>query len=180
MDMLKIRRKRKATGSVAEFTAVVPVFALFILIPMMNLGAVALRTTFITVAARDAVHKAIKARSFETDLPGAPSARSIARTVAVARAQSFGGVRVNNVVTRIVTVSVSGASDPQRFEQPLPATPEPDPKANVYQLEVEVQGDVAPLLSCGGLFKNVPGLSAPMPFTSVAREVFEDPSVLTL
>lgn len=86
MDMLKIRRKRNATGSVAEFTAVVPVFALFILIPMMNVGAVALRTTFITVAARDAVHKAIKARSFETDLPGAPSAKSIAQAVAVALA----------------------------------------------------------------------------------------------
>ena len=172
--------KRKATGSVVEFTAIVPVFALFILIPMMDLGTVSLRTTFITVAARDAVHKAIKARSFEADLNGSPSAKTMAGDIAKARAESFGGVRVKQVITRIVTVAMNDSADVQKFEHSLPASPEPNPRTTVYQLEVEVQGEIEPLLRSGGVFSEIPGLSKPLPFTSIAREIFEDPSALTL
>lgn len=177
---MKSKKHRNTKGSTVEFTAIVPVFALFILVPMLNLGTVTLRTTFITLAARDAVHRAIKAHSFEADIAGEPSAKTIARTAAIDIVERFGGVEVRQVVTRIVTTPVNGTGDPERHEHPLPASPEPDTKTTVYQLEVEVDGEVAPLLSAGGLFANVPGLSKPFPFKSLAREIFEDPSALTL
>lgn len=163
--------------AIAELPLVLFVFLVLVLFPIIDLCCITFRSTFMDGAARNAAHKAAKAHTFAFDGPDGLSASSIAKNEVRDVIRQFTGIRVEQVTPRIVRTSTTNAADVQRFEAPVPITS--DSEQYVYQIEVEIKGEVDPLIPFNCALPAVPGLSSPMPFTATAREVFENTFWLT-
>lgn len=162
---------RKSKGQAVECAAIIPVFFLFVLLPLLDLACITLRSFALEGAARDAVHHAAKAKSFT-------SAAAASEQTARQFASSFDGARISSIQTSIVVAAKDG-SGVQRFTGKLPDSVLPDTDKSVFQIEVDVVGEVSPLITFTDVLGKIPGLSVPIPFHTAAREVFESPALLS-
>lgn len=154
-------------GTKGSFVAEVPIvlwFLIFLLFfPMLDLVAVTIRTTFLFMAAHNAVTAACRARSFSASINGYPTASTLADTVAHQTINSFGGVQIASMETAILVTNTASKAI-TRFTSPLP-TPA-DSIANTYHIEVTLNGVINPLIPYNaGVFGNIPGLTAPINLT---------------
>lgn len=149
------------------------------IMPTIALATMGIRYAFFLNAARLAVHSAAQAKSFQKDFPPDLSAQTRAQQTAKTSCESFSGVTLNTVTTSIVVTPVA-AGEPiaQTAKLAGPAFEE----NNLYQLQVKLDGQLNPLVPVpsGVVGINVPGLTAPYPVQTSAKEVSENPQGLNL
>lgn len=147
-------------------------------IPLIDLATVSLRSTLLVMVSREAANAAARCKTFKTSLgPDEPSSCDAASNRAYEIASKFSEIRVSDVKTYIVVTNIdSGSSTRQSSRLSQPA----DTAENLYLVEVEVSGQTSPLIpfSGGGLFGNVPGLTAPVSLTVASRQYHEYPQGL--
>lgn len=154
-------------------------FALWILIaglvmPLICLATIGIRYTFFLNAARQAVHAAAQAKSFQQDFPPNLSSQTLAQQTATTCCKAFSGVTLNSVTTYIVITPVQAGSSPTQQTTKL-STPA-DEENNVYQIQVQLSGQLNPFIPLPGFvfgFK-IPGLTDPYPIQTFAKEPSEN------
>lgn len=148
----------------------------FLFIPFLNLGMSTLRTSFLNTAAKEAVHHASRAKTFESSVESGQSAKAIAEIVARDAASKFGGLNLTGVETAILATDINTNAVVRSTSKLATAA---DTSKNLYQLEVKVNADVAPFIAFNLPFMGpIPGLTSPFPLVVTAREMVEDPDGL--
>lgn len=156
--------KRRQRGSFIAEVPIVLWFLIFLLFfPMLDLMAVTIRTTFLFMAAHNAVTAASRARSFSASINGYPTAATLADSVAHQTIDKFGGVQIASMQTAIL-VTNTATKAVARFTSPL--TTPADSIANTYHIEVTLNGVIQPLIPYNvGVFGSIPGLTTPINLT---------------
>lgn len=169
--------KRRARGTtMIEAPIAMWLVFVFLFMPFLILGSLALRTAFLYSAAKDGVHAAARAKTYAVGTVAKPGAVQEAKTYAERTGKAFSGVNILSVETAIVETSLASGN---KIIMPGPLPAPADVSKNLYQLEVTVQADVEPLIRYQlPAFGNVPGLTAPMRLTAVASEMVENPDGL--
>jgi hypothetical protein len=173
--------KRQMTRSVGSYIVELPL-ALWILMvcvafPLIMLATITLRTTFLDAVAKDAAHAAAKAYTFEAPgEDGKPSAIQLAETAAGETASKFSGITVTSIVTKIAIKDSSNPSSTVEVRTTkLGESDIIDTSKYVYSAQVEVSGEVQPLLTYNlPILGDVPGLTKPLTLTKVGLEMFEN------
>lgn len=173
-----IHPHRKPNGS---FAAEMPVALWFLLVgltlPLLDMGTVAMRSTFLIGACRDGVHQAARSQTFQTSIsPTNLSAQQSASAQAISNVGHFPGVTISSVNTYIVQSDLN-SNQVLRFPNPL-AQPA-DTSRYTYHAETVVTGQIEPLFKANpSIFGNVPGFTGPITMTVAAQEFFEFPQGL--
>lgn len=170
--------KRNRGSSIIELPFALWIVLLGLVMPLIILATIGMRYTFLLNAAKEAVHAAAQAKSFQQDYPPDLCAQTVAQKTAKMCCQGFSGVTLNTVTTSIVITPVSGTPSTQTTKLAAPASED----GNVYQIQVQLDGAISPLVSLpGGVFGlSVPGLTQPYPITTFAKEMSENPQGLDL
>lgn len=143
---------RRRTGSSAvEIAVVVPLLFGCVLIPFLDLGCMGLRAHVMQLAARDGA--AAGARCADVT-----QGRAKAEETARASVDKFTGLKIKHVSSRFVRVKADDRK--------------------VYELEVEINGEVDPLIKFSELFGKIPGLTASSSCSGIARAYVEHPENL--
>jgi len=177
---MRLKGRRRSKGNfLADAPITIWIVILLLFIPLLDFAAVLLRSYFLYMAVHNAARNAAKASSFLNPVGGEQSATQVATTTVDNVIAAWNGVTVNSVLTEIVITNVS-THVISRQANPL-ATP-PDDSNNTYQLEVTVNGSVAPLVTFNipWLGTPVPGLTKPMVFTMTDRQYVENSQGLVL
>jgi len=140
------------------------------------MAAITIRATLLNAAAKDAAHAAAKALTFEQAEEGHPSARQLAESTAYATAGKFPGVTISRVSTSIIVTDADKPSEPSSVRTTkLPPSEVIDTSKNVYSVQVEVSGQVEPMVRFSlPVFGDVPGLTKPMEMKVTGVEMFEN------
>ena len=150
----------------------------FLFLPLLDFGAVFLRSTFLYMAVHNAARNAARSRSFLNDVSGQPSATNIANSTVSNVKKMWNGVNVSSVLTQIVITDVN-TDVVSTQDNPL-ATPADDAN-NTYQIQVTVTGTVDPLVTFNmPWFGALPGLTKSVPVTMIDRQYVENPQGLVL
>lgn len=171
---------RTSANTIAEMPVALIVFLLFLFLPLIDLGVLAFRASFVHSAANNAAHAAGRARTFkENSDKGELSAVNIARRDAIAT-KNAGAAGVdfseNDVQVVIIGNPIKPDKAPIRSTQALENV---EPKEFLYQLEVTINAKVEPLLTLSpSLFGNVPGLTQAFPVQATYRQFAENPAGL--
>lgn len=179
---------RSKTGSyLVEAPGIMLILFVFLTFPLMDMAAVGLRSYFLITSAREAAHHASKSLTYSTaaPLPAGTLANNVpAMTVASDTVRNylrpFSGVEASNIKVGILIVDNATGSRSGPFFEPL-SQDQINLAKNQYYLDVQVQGNVKPLISYeGGLLGSIPGLTAPYNLFAHGEDVFENPKGLTL
>lgn len=150
----------------------------FLFLPLLDFGAVCLRSSFLYMAVHNAARNAAKSRSFLNDLSGNPSATNIANSTVNNVIGMWNGVNVSSILTQIVVTDVN--TDTVSLKDNPLATPADDSN-NTYQIQVTVTGTVDPLVTFNmPWFGALPGLTRSVPITMSDRQYVENPQGLVL
>lgn len=177
---------RNARGnSICESPCVLLVLFIFLAFPMINLGAIGLRTYLLIASGKEAAHRAAKSLTYQTpaQLPPGTVANNVpavqvAEETVYRYLNNFTGVGISTVKAGIVTVNNTTGVKTGPVYQPLPAS---NLYGNIYYLDVEIEGQANPLVTySGGLLGPIPGITSPVKISTHAREVFENPKGLTM
>lgn len=174
------RRMRQKGHTLAETPAAIWLTFTCLFFPLFCLTTCLLRYSFLLTAAHEAAYEAAISKTFSTDVSTTDlCAVKTANNIATNVAQSFSGVTVSNVSTRIVQ------SDSQTNNIHVYTTKLPTPANTsryVYLLETTVVGSIKPIIEghSDGLFGTIPGLTAPMAVQATSRKVAENPQGLNL
>ena len=180
---INVRNARSNKGTtIAESPMILMVLFIFMAFPLINLGAIGLRSYFVIASCREAAHRASKSLTYEQAAPVQLGNNTPAITVAEQTVQryinSFNGVKVQSVRSGIVTVNNTTGNKTGPVYAPLASG---NTYGNVYYLEVELQAEAQPLITYnGGLLGDIPGLTRPLTIQTHAREVFENPKGLSM
>lgn len=161
-------RRRQTGSSAVEIAVVVPLLFGFVMIPLLDLGCIGLRAYALQLAARDGA--AAGARSAD-----ATAARSKAEDTAKNSLNKFTGIKINQISSRFVRVSLDNTKEQTRFTDTQTGE---NPKDSVFQIEVEISGEVEPLIKFSNVFGKIPGLTTPSSCNGIARAYFERPENL--
>lgn len=164
-------------GLVLELGPTLWLLFLMLVFPLLDLGTVAMRYTFLLGASRDAAEVACTAKTFLADFDAThQSAVNSAAARANANISAFKGVKLISVQTNIVTTNLTTK---KVTTQSTPLTAPADPSTNMYQIQVIVKAQAEPLIPyVDGLMPKIPGLSTPATFTVVSDEYCENTSGL--
>lgn len=143
---------------------------LVLLFPMVDYCSLGIRTAFVFSACNQATLTASKARSYEVGTTDAPSAQSLAQSIASLCASSWQGIHLISTTTKIVTTNINTQV---QTKQSGKLTSPPNTADNTFQLEVTLTADVDPLINVP-FFANIPGISAPYRMVVVQRNYFEN------
>lgn len=176
----KVRSNKGTT--IAESPMILMVLFIFLAFPLINLGAIGIRSYFIINSCKEAAHRASKSLTYEQAAPVQLANNTPAITVAEQTVKrymnAFTGVKVQSVRSGIVTVNNTTGVKTGPVYAPLSGG---NMYGNVYYLEVELQATAEPLLTYnGGLLGDIPGLTRPLTIQTHAREVFENPKGLQM
>ncbi len=148
--------------------------------PVMILAVGTLRFGFFWNACREAATQAAKCPTFEVDSSLGKSAINTADLVASMATNSFSGISiVGPVKVYILQTDVNAGTSTQNPDrQKLPAAADTD--RNIYEVQVELDGQVEPLIRypVQGMFGSIPGLTGPFPVTVRAQNSCEIPQGL--
>lgn len=175
--------KRGGQGSsIAELPAALFLLILVLVLPLADLGTIALRSATVFSAARNAAHQAGRSKSF---LKNGGSGELSAKNAALAWVKETCKASLAGTEIEADDVRLSIIGTPLTPEYPVLRTSEPllesQPEHYLYQIEVTVRGKVEPLvLLSSGLFGEVPGLTCPMVVSASFREYCEHPSGLNI
>lgn len=176
---MKQRRRRQPRGShLPEGPLFIWVVFFFLFLPLLDFGAVFLRSTFLYMAVHNAARNAAKSRSFLNDISGESSATNTANATVNNVIRMWTGVNVSSILTQIVVTDVN-TDVVSLQDNPLP-TPADD-SSNTYQIQVTVTGTVDPLVTFNlPWFGALPGLTRSVPVTMSDRQYVENPQGLVL
>jgi len=167
----KVFRKRGQSGEflIDGSLAVVMLFGV-VMLPCADLATLGLRHVFLSAAARNAVHVASKAKTFQVSLKK-PSATEIAEQVAKSTAQGFSGIDVEKVETTILATNLE-TQETTRYTGPLPIPA--DTSSYVYNIETVIEAKVHPLFTLNkDILGSIPGMTVPMEGRASAQEFCE-------
>lgn len=163
------RRGQKGEFLIDGSLSIAMLFGL-VMLPCTDLATLGLRHVFLSAAARNAVHVASKAKTFETSL-NKPSAKVIADQVAKATANGFSGIDVESVDTYILATNLD-TQETIRYAGKLPRPA--DTSSYVYNVETVLTAKVHPLFTLNkDLMGSIPGLTVPMEGKASAQEYCE-------
>lgn len=168
---------RKAKGSsLAELPLALWLIFGLMMMPMLSMATLTLRSALMNVTVQNAAQAAAKAKTFATGTSEKPSAMQIAEETIRNSVATFPGLRVTSINCAIVTTAIAPGSLPVRSGK---LTTPADSSRFVYQIETVAQGQIEPLFKISpGLFGNVPGVTAPLVVSYVARQMAENPQGL--
>ena len=174
--MAKSKARTKRGVYMVEAPIAMWLVFVFLLMPFVIMGSLALRTAFLYSAAKDGAHAAARAKTYSLGTAERPAAVVEAKESAERTGHSFTGVEIVSVDTKIVETNLSSGAE-SFVAGPL-AQPA-DVSKNLYQLQVTVQANVEPLIRYQlPFFGDVPGLTSAMKLTAVASEMVENPDGL--
>jgi hypothetical protein len=146
--------------------------------PMIIFGSIGLRYVFLINAARAAASAASQCNSFQTDIsPTDRSAVNIGNQFVAQITNAFTGITVQKTT---VSILICNLQNQNLSLQSVPLTQPANPSANLYDVEVAVQGQIQPLFSMPiNIFGQIPGLSAPITTSTRSIAMFENTQGLT-
>lgn len=170
--------KRSGRGtSIAEM----PVALWLIVImcfPMIIVATATMRFGFLWNAAREAAMQASKCQTFQNDTAVGISAVNTADLWATKATAGFPGITINPPVNVYIvqTNVLSGTTTKNTSRLALPAAADTD--NNIYDILVEINGQLEPLIRVpmGGM--TIPGLTDPFPLTVRSQSTAEIPQGL--
>lgn len=174
--------RSKNGSSICEMPVVLFVFILGLLLPLADLGFIAFRTSFIHEAAQNALHSAVRAKTFQQNSSdGELSAINVGRRDAISvRDSGITGVNFQDtdVELSILGTPVRAGKQPIHSQGPLSTV---ESKNYLYQVEVTVTGRVEPLITLSSsLFGEVPGLTSALPVQATYKQFVEHPEGLAM
>jgi hypothetical protein len=170
--------------SLAELPVGLWVIFVGIGMPLLCLTLTTVRFGLFLEAARQAADVAAQAQTYVNSV--APDGTSnlgsvvLAQNQAVTVASSFSGLSINPDDVKcwivITPIATTGSSSSAAFGPNTPLSTPPDPTQNLYQLRVDISGQIQPIVSMAmdGLI-SIPGLNAPMTVSASMTRVFENP-----
>lgn len=169
-------------SSICEMPVVLFVFLFGLLLPLADLSFIAFRTSFVHAAAQNALHSAVRAKTFQQNANnGELSAINIGRRDAISvRDNGIAGVNFdgNDVNIAILGTPVKAGKSAIHSTQPLNSV---ESKNYLYQVEVTVKGKVEPLITLSStLFGDVPGLTSALPVQATYKQFVEHPEGLAM
>lgn len=172
--------RRKRGNFLADGPIAIWIVILFLFLPLLDFGAIMLRTTFLYMAVHNAARNGAKCRSFLNAVAGESSATQVVANTVSSVMNLWSGVQVNSVLAEIVITDLN-TSAVSRQANPLSSPA--DDSNNSYQLEVTVTGTVDPLVTfympwMGN--SGIPGLTRPITLTMSDRQFFENTQGLVL
>jgi hypothetical protein len=171
-------RRRRGT-TIAEMPLAMWIIILGICLPMLMIATMTLRFGFFWNACREAAQQAARCQTFQNDSAVGKSSVSVADLVATKSAQAFTGITITAVNVYIVQTDVnSRVCSKNANRQKLGAAADID--NNIYDIQVELTGQVEPLIrsSTSGMMGDIPGLTGPFPVMVRAQYVCEVPQGL--
>lgn len=170
---MKTTGRREHGNFISEFPAVLFIFLLAVLFPLIDLAVLFFGVSSVHSACRTATIAAARAQTFSTN--SSPTKLSAVNTAKkIASESSTGGVSIlpSDVQVAVLQVPVLGGQAQQ-------ISPSPDLTVDTsqfnYQLRVTVTGRVSPLvLLSKDIFGSVPGLTVPLVVTATTTSNFEN------
>jgi hypothetical protein len=170
-------RVRTQTGSIAELPAVLWVLFCLLIFPLMDLASIGIRSAQVSMAAQRACQMSSRAHSFQAGVNGNKSAMEVAQAETDNLAKDYTGVRVKKVDTAILVTSI----DTRNVTVVNHALTSPANTAdNIYQIRVEVQAEVDPLITIPYLPVAISGVTQPMKVTCSDQQFAECPHGLNI
>lgn len=170
-------RRSKCGSFLADTPAALWVLFMILCFPLANLATVCLRAAFLYLGVHNATRMASRARSYLAPVAGEPSAVQLANTTANTVAAAWTGVHITNINTSIVCTDINTRAV---TTQSTPLTTAADDTNYTYQLEVDVNGKVDPLITINTPWGPVPGLSTAVQLYFTDRQYVENPQGLSL
>jgi hypothetical protein len=145
---------------------------------MLLLATETLRFGFFWNACREAAQQAAKCTTFQADTAIGPSAVTTANTWATKAAGAFSGLTLNTVNVYIVSTNVSSGVM-SKTASGIKLANAADTSNNIYDIQVELIGQIEPLIRFSNYFGSIPGLSAPFPVVVRSQYTSEVPQGLS-
>jgi hypothetical protein len=171
----KIAGLRNKRGSIiADYTAAIVVFILFLIWPFVDYCTIGLRYMLFRDIVHTATQTASKATTFSAGSGNNAVMDKVPQAIAWATSQ-YTGIRIVSQQIRVVQTSLTGTTTYGNWGSVWPSTP--DSKANVYTIEVQCVADLDPLLAFTGPFGNpIPGMTGPMRVSLAQQLMSETPN----
>lgn len=153
-------------GPVIELPGMLLVLFLGLFFPLLDLASIGIGHNHLFNAARGASERAGRANTFT-------EGKDVARAFVDSEVRAFGGLKVHSVRVDLLEAN-GGAGSAQGYvvkQGPLPD--DYDTSGKIYQVQVGLDGTVAPLLMVPFPL-DVPGLTAPLPVHTVSRNFVEN------
>jgi hypothetical protein len=170
---------RKRGTTIAEMPA-----ALWLLIlmafPMIIVATSALRFGFFWNACRESAMQAAKCQTFLTSTSVGPSACSTADAMSAQAAGAFTGITIIPPVNVYIMSTNVNTSTTTKGATRTPLAAAADTANNIYDIQVEINGQVEPLIRVpfAGLQGAVPGITGPYPVVVRSQYTSEVPQGL--
>lgn len=178
-SLMRKHAQRAANGHYAsELPLVLFVLFFFFILPMIDLGTIALRYGLLVAACREGAQTASKAFTFEVGTTQRPAAMTAGPASIQGFASRFGGINVVSTDADILITELS-SKNVTRSEGKL------SQPANIqlynYLIETSVTATIDPIVAFNVPFlAAIPGLTGPVTFTVVGREFAENPQGLNI
>jgi hypothetical protein len=169
----------------AEMPVAIWLMVMCIAFPLIVLVTLSIRFGLFWLAAREAVQKAAQCQTYLVDPPasiGGQSSVNTAQQVTMRACSSFGGITLASpaevyIIQMPVVVGEQGR--PAATSTPIgpntKLTAPADSENNIYQIQVILKGQIAPLVSLPvAVLGPIPGLTTPFPVTVKAQQQVED------
>lgn len=166
------RRSNQSGSSLLEIPLSIWLTIVVLFMPMLALASITLRCTLANIVVQEAVHAAAKARTFKQASPEGSSAAQIAENLFQEQKKTFSGLNIGPLDLDVLSIKVSDGTVSRSEEQLLiPA----DSARFVYQIEGTAPCVIDPIFPVQAeIFKQIPGLTAPMKIQFSARQMFEN------
>ncbi len=176
------RRNHRIGSTIAEAPLALWIVIMAMAFPLLILVMTSLKYAFFWNAARDACKQACSAQTFENPPPSGQSAVAIATSVANAAAASFDGITIIPPVNVFIIRTDLTTGNPEKLAVPNQRLQgsgyaPPDPENYFYSIQVELDGNVEPLIrhpGVGALGIPIPGLTAPFRVSVTSQQPFEN------
>jgi hypothetical protein len=174
---MKSMRSRSRGSTLVEIPIAIWMLFVLLVIPLLDLLAIGLRSTFVLSAVKDAVHAASGAQTFTADVSSTNlSAQHSAEEQARRSIGGFNGLSLISTQTSIIETNINTLTK-VKHDNKLDAPA--DVSNFTYNLETTVVADVSPLVTFNSeWFGQIPGLTRPFRMTACSREFCEFPQGL--
>jgi hypothetical protein len=162
-DFPKQKQRRHQGTTLAEMPLALWLIVIMCFV-LLIIATESLRFGFFWNACRESAMQAAKCQTFQVDSMIGPSSVTTANTWAQKSTGAFTGLTLTAVNVYIVSTNVNSQQVTKGANgQKLAAAA--DVQNNIYSVQVELDGQIQPLIPAGfmGYFGNVPGLTGPFP-----------------
>lgn len=172
------RRLRRLSGTTMAEMPVALWLIILMCFPMLMLATTTLRYGFFWNACREAAQRASACQTFLVDTPQGQSACTTADFWVNKAVGSFSGITVvgapNVYILQTNVATQTQTKNPNRTPLAVAA----DTNTYIYDIQVELNGQVDPLIPFISMMGSVPGLTGPFPVTVRSQYSCEIPQGL--